>query len=121
MIFVAFMMGIVFLYTGKIRSVIFDLREDTLTMKKRNTFCDRRSIVTYRLDQITDIKGVYRGSKFGNQYDTQRYYIIAEFESNRFVDEKKDSDFESEEESNSSEEAEILEKRLRRMKQEEDD
>ena len=43
----AFAMGIAFLYTGKVRSVIFDKASGTVTIKKRNTCCDRRSIVTY--------------------------------------------------------------------------
>ena len=46
----AIFMGVVFLYTGKIRTTVFDREAGTLTIKKRNTCCDRRSIATYKLD-----------------------------------------------------------------------
>ena len=63
MIFVCSLMGLTFLYKGKIRHTIFDKKAGTLTIKKRNTFCDKRSIVTYSLKDITDVKAVYRGYK----------------------------------------------------------
>ena len=56
-------MGIIFIYKGKVRSVIFDKGEGTLTIKKRNIFCCYRSIATYYLDDITDIRAVQRGYK----------------------------------------------------------
>ena len=78
-------MGILFIYKGKIRTVVFDKVEGTFTVKKRNTFCDKRSIVTYRLEDITDVRAVQRGYRSGG-IDTETYKIIVEFESNRFED-----------------------------------
>lgn len=63
MLFFCTIMGLMFLYKGKIRHTIFDKNAGTLTIKKRNTFCDKRSIVTYNLKDISDVKAVYRGYK----------------------------------------------------------
>lgn len=78
------LMGLVFLYFGTIKTFVFDKSQGTLTVKKRNTFCDRRKIVTYRLRDISDVRAVYRGYKSG-AVDTRAYYIIVEFSSNRFA------------------------------------
>jgi hypothetical protein len=56
-----FIFGIVILYKGKMRTIVFDKKKGTLTIKKRNTFCDSRSITTYRLGDITDVRAVRRG------------------------------------------------------------
>lgn len=77
----AFVIGFLFLYTGKIRSTIFDRREFTVTLKKRNTCCDRRSIVTYNLAMLSDIRAVNRTKKIGGQ-EHRSYYIVMEFEGN---------------------------------------
>ena len=58
--------GFLFLYTGKIKHTIFDKNQGTLTIKKRNTFCNKRSIVTYHLSDISEIRAVYRGQYTGN-------------------------------------------------------
>lgn len=63
MIFICTLLGAFFLWKGKIRHTIFDKRAGTLTIKKRNTFCDKRSIVNYKLSDISDVKAVYRGYK----------------------------------------------------------
>jgi len=72
-------MGILFLWKGKIRHTIFDKKAGALTIKKRNTCCDKRSIVTYRLKDISDVKVVYRGYKRGT-VDTQMYSVIVEMD-----------------------------------------
>lgn len=79
MIFLCTIMGIFFLYKGKIRHTILDKKAGTLTIKKRNTFCDKRSIVTYKLKDISDVRAVYRGYKQGT-VDTQIYSCIIEME-----------------------------------------
>ena len=53
--------GFAFLYTGKIRTTIFDRQCGTLTIKKRNTCCDKRSIVTHKLSEISGVRAVHRG------------------------------------------------------------
>ena len=70
-----FVVGFIFLYSGKVRSTIFDKNQGTLTIKKRNIFCDKRQIITYKLKDITDVRAVYRGYKSGT-IDTQEYMII---------------------------------------------
>jgi hypothetical protein len=87
-------MGILFIYKGKIRSVVFDKNYGTLTVKKRNLFCDKRSIVTYSLKDITDVKAVYRGFKSGS-VNTMMYSIIIEFECNRWEDDPDTDEAES--------------------------
>jgi hypothetical protein len=62
---VCLILGFLFLYKGKVKSTIFDKRSGTLTIKKRNTCCDRRSITTYKLDEIENVRAVYRGYKSG--------------------------------------------------------
>ena len=64
LVFCSFL-GLAFLYKGKIRHTIFDKKAGTMTIKKRNTCCDKRSIVTYKLKDISDVYAVYRGSKQG--------------------------------------------------------
>ena len=82
-------LGFIFLYKGRIRSIIFDKNSGTLTIKKRNIFCDNRSITTYQLKDITDVRAVQRGYKI-NSIDTEMYYVIIEFENN--VDLNQDTD-----------------------------
>ena len=65
MILICTILGFFFFYKGKIRHTIFDKRAGTLTIKKRNTCCDKRSIITYKLKDISDVKAVYRGYKQG--------------------------------------------------------
>ena len=66
-----------------------------MTIKKRNTCCDKRSITTYRLDEIEDIRAVYRGYKSGG-VDTQKYSIVVLFKKNAgTLDEYTDVDDES--------------------------
>lgn len=78
-LFFTFFISLMFLYKGKIRHTIFDKKAGTLTIKKRNICCDRRSIVTYSLKDISDVKAVYRGYK-QNSVDTQIYKCIIEME-----------------------------------------
>jgi len=75
-------LGLLFVYKGKIKTTVFDRRCGTLTIKKRNIFCDRRSIMTYKLKDISRVRAVYRGYKSGG-VDTQSYSIIIEFDKNR--------------------------------------
>ena len=63
-------------------------------MKKRNIFCDKRSIYTYRLRDITDVRAVHRGYKSGG-IDTETYKIIVEFERNRYEDSDEQESFSS--------------------------
>ena len=74
-----FVMGILFVYKGKIKTTVFDKRCGTLTIKKRNICCRKRQITTYKLKDIENVKAVYRGYKSGG-VDTQEYSIIVEFE-----------------------------------------
>ena len=87
-------MGILFLYKGKIRTIVLDKQEGTFTVKKRNIFCDKRSIYTYRLRDITDVRAVHRGYKSGG-IDTETYKIIVEFERNRYEDSDEKESFSS--------------------------
>ena len=73
----AIVLGLCFLYKGKTRHVIFDLRYNTMTIKKRNIFCDKRSITEYSLKDIHDVQGVHRGYKRGGT-DTEKYFIIVQ-------------------------------------------
>ena len=59
-------MGLVFVYKGKIKTTVFDKRTKTLTIKKRNICCRKRQIITYRLNEIDDVRAVYRGYKSGS-------------------------------------------------------
>lgn len=61
----ASIIGFLFLYTGKVRTVVFDRNEFTVTLKKRNTCCDRRSIVTYNLMTLSDVRAINRSKKIG--------------------------------------------------------
>lgn len=61
MLFFCFFMGFIILWKAKIRTIVFDKQNGTMTVKKKNTFCDNRSIVTYRLRDITDVRAVQRG------------------------------------------------------------
>ena len=65
LLFVCLILGLAFLYKGKIKTTVFDKRCGTLTIKKRNTCCDKRSITSYRLDEIENVRAVYRGYKAG--------------------------------------------------------
>ena len=69
------------MFFGNIKTIIFDKKEGTLTVKKRSTFCNKRKIVTYWLKDITDVRAVMRGYKSGS-VDTQSYSIIIEFHRN---------------------------------------
>lgn len=60
-----FIMGLLFCYKGKVRTVVFDKKEGTLTLRKKNTFCDRRALVTYQLRDIRDARAVHRNYKSG--------------------------------------------------------
>lgn len=66
MIFICTVLGLFFLWKGKIKHTIFDKRAGTMTIKKRNVFCNKRTITTYRLKDISDVKAVYRGYKAGS-------------------------------------------------------
>ena len=79
MIFICALAGIFFLYKGKIRHTILDKKAGTLTLKKRNTCCDKRSIVSYKLKDISDVRAVQRGYKRGT-VDTESYMCIIEME-----------------------------------------
>ena len=83
MLLACILIGCTFLYFGKIRTIVFDKKEGTMTVKKRNTFCDKRSITTYRLNDITDVRAVQRGTSSGG-VNNAMYMIIVEF--NRFAD-----------------------------------
>ena len=75
-------MGLLFIWKGKVKTTVFCKIEGTLTVKKRNLFCDKRSITTYRLKNISDVRAVHRGFNSGGS-NTERYFIVIEFESNR--------------------------------------
>ena len=78
LLLICLVLGILFLYKGKVKSTIFDKTAGTLTIKKRNTCCDKRSITTYRLEDIDDIRAVHRGYKTGG-VDTQKFSILVLF------------------------------------------
>ena len=74
-----FILGVLFVSKGKIKTTVFDKRCGTLTIKKKNICCFKRQLTTYRLKEIMDVKAVYRGYKSGG-VDTQEYSIIIMFE-----------------------------------------
>jgi len=78
LLLICLVLGILFLYKGKVKSTIFDKTAGTLTIKKRNTCCDKRSITTYRLEDIDDIRAVHRGYKTGG-VDTEKFSILVLF------------------------------------------
>ena len=75
-------MGVLFLWKGKIKTTVFCRIEGTLTVKKRNLFCDKRTITTYKLKHISDVRAVHRGFNSGGS-NTERFFIIIEFEAHR--------------------------------------
>ena len=111
MLLACFVMGFLFMYKGKMKTTVFDRESGTLTIKKRNIFCDKRSISTYKLADITNIRAVYRGYKQGG-VDTQTYSIIIEFDKFRDVSDVDTSDADSYQ-STSEEELEREKEQLR--------
>lgn len=76
------------------KTTVFDRDCGTLTVKKRNIFCDKRSINTYKLADITNIRAVHRGYKRGS-VDTEAYSIIIEFDKFREASDVDTSDADS--------------------------
>ena len=72
-------MSVVFLYSGKIKSTIFDKNNNRLTIRKRNICCHRRSITHYKLDDVIDARAVWRGMK-ADAVNTVHYSIMLEFD-----------------------------------------
>ena len=74
-------MGCLFCYKGKIRTVVFDHEKGTLTIKKANSCCDKRSVVQYQLEDIMDARAVFRDYKNGGTVHMRAYVIVLKFES----------------------------------------
>jgi hypothetical protein len=72
-------MAAVFLYTGKIKSTVFDKKNNQLMIRKRNICCHRRSITLYKLADIVDARAVWRGMKV-DAVNTVHYSILLEFD-----------------------------------------
>ena len=72
----------VFLISGKIKSTIFDRKDNKLMVRKRNICCHRRSVTIYKLDDIVDARIVWRGMK-ADAIDTLHYSIMLEFDNSQ--------------------------------------
>jgi hypothetical protein len=70
-----------FMTAGRVKSSVFDKKENEFMIRKRNICCQRRSITTYKLQDIIDIRAVWRGIRSGS-VDNQKYSIIIEFAQN---------------------------------------
>jgi len=91
--------GLIFLYSGKIKSTIFDKQTRELIVKKRNISCHKRSYTKYKLDDISDVRAVRRGIEAG-QVNNVHYAIMVEFDNrkaelNRTAQEDNTTDYES--------------------------
>lgn len=73
--------GFAFLLTGKIKSTIFDKKEQTVIIRKRTISCHCRSITAYNLKTLRDVRAVWRGLKAGD-IDNRHYAIVLEFDQN---------------------------------------
>lgn len=58
--------GFAFLWAGRTKSTIFDKKTNSLIIRKRNIFCHRRTITKYNLDEMTDVRAVWRGINSGS-------------------------------------------------------
>jgi len=112
------LVGLLFLWKGKVRTTVFDRRCGTLTVKRRNLCCHKRSIVTYRLKDISDVRAVYRGHESGS-VDTRTYMLIVEIPKHRFQDNRESSEDEDSYYSSTDEEFVHQKEKLRRKEQEE--
>ena len=68
--------------SGKIKSTVFDKKNNKLMIRKRNICCHRRSITLYKLDDIIDARVVWRGMKV-DAIDTLHYSIMLEFDNSQ--------------------------------------
>ena len=77
-------MGIMFLTTGKVKSVIFDRHEKEIIIRKRTITCHCKTITKYRLDDLCDVRAVWRGVHTGS-INTLHYAIILDFDFDRMI------------------------------------
>ena len=73
-----FALGFVFLYAGKIESVVIDKSKDFMEVKKTSVFCVSKTDRTPSLRDIHNIRGIKKGHEGVNFY-TLHYVIYAEF------------------------------------------
>ena len=84
--------GLLFLLTGKIKTIEFDKESKQLTIKKRTITCHCRTVTKYDYDEIMDVKAVWRGVRAGS-VDTQRYAIVVDFVDNALKEETVDESY----------------------------
>ena len=72
--------------TGKIKSTIFDKKEQTVIIRKRTISCHCRTITAYDLKALRDVRAVWRGLKAG-EIDNRHYAIVLEFDQNENTNE----------------------------------
>lgn len=72
-------LGMVFLLSGKIKSTIIDRDSKTLLVRKRTISCHCRSITKYSLENLRDVRAVWRGLKAG-EIDNRHYAIVLSFD-----------------------------------------
>lgn len=77
-------MGVVFLTTGKVKSVIFDLHEKEILIRKRTLTCHCKTITKYEMSDLCDVRAVWRGIHTSS-INTLHYCIILEFDLDRIV------------------------------------
>lgn len=70
--------GLLFLITGKIKTIQFDSEAKELTIRKKSLTCHCKTVTRYSYDDIMDVKAVWRGVRSGS-IDTQRYAIVIDF------------------------------------------
>lgn len=84
-------MSFAFVYTGKIKSTIFDKKDKKLQIRKRNILCCRKSVTNYCLDEVVDVYAVWRGIRSG-AVDNQKFSIILEFQHTQETNATSESD-----------------------------
>ena len=77
-------MGVLFLTTGKVKSVIFDLSEKEILIRKRTLTCHCKTITKYQMSDLCDVRAVWRGIHT-SAINTLHYSIILEFDIDRIV------------------------------------
>ena len=70
-------MGLLFIYSGKVRTMIFDKRSDAIIIYKTRVTCARKMKV-YRLSDLKRVRAAERGYERG-QVNTLHYVIVLTF------------------------------------------
>lgn len=78
-------LGILFLTTGKVKSVIFDRYENEIILRKRTITCHCKTITKYNLDDLLDVRAVWRGI-YTTQVKTLHYAIILDFDLDSMIE-----------------------------------